>query len=49
VRLVPGWNLVRQGIDAVYQDPDGSRHVRLQSMSTVAAMPADMRWFSDGP
>lgn len=49
VRLVPGWNLVRQGIDAVYQDPDGSRHVRLQSMRTVAAMPADMGWFSDGP
>lgn len=49
VRLSPGWNLVRQAIEAVHEEPDGSRHVRLQSVRTVDAVPADMRWFSDRP
>lgn len=47
VRLVPGWNHLRQAIEGVHVEPDGSRHVRLQSIRTVDAVPADMRWFSD--
>lgn len=49
VHLSPGWNLVRQAIEAIHEEPDGSRHVRLQSTRTVEAFPAEMRWFADRP
>ncbi|WP_295361932.1 hypothetical protein [Arenimonas sp.] len=49
VRLSPGWNHVRQAIESVHVDPDGSRHVQHQTIRTVEAMPADIRWFTDRP
>ena len=47
VRLKPGWNLVRQAIEAVHEEPDGTRHVRVKSTRIVDAFPADMRWYSE--
>jgi len=47
VSLAPGWNRVRQGIDKVYVDADGMRHVERQSVRSVDAVPADIRWFPE--
>lgn len=47
VTLAQGWNRVRQGIESVYVDPDGSRHVRQQSVRSVDAVPAGIRWYPE--
>jgi hypothetical protein len=45
VTLSPGWNPVRQGIEELHVESDGTRHVQHQTVRTVEAVPADIRWF----
>lgn len=47
ITLEPGWNRVRHGIESIYTDADGSRHLQHQTVRTVEAIPADIRWYPE--